>query len=176
VNYTRPNPQKQFDSMFSKSGGGVLMSNAKFIPSLKQPAQGVPMPLNWQRDHCANPQLSTCHQELANMPQLRLNRVIAYVESHLASDLSLSRLADVAGMSAFYFCRAFKQSTGITPHRYVLTRRMEQAKRLLETNGVSLLEIAEQVGFSDQSQFTRVFHRLVGTTPAQFRKGGSQAY
>jgi AraC-like DNA-binding protein len=51
---------------------------------------------------------------------------------------------------------------------------MEQAKILLEKNGASLLEIAERVGFNDQSQFTRVFHRIVGSTPAQFRKESSQ--
>lgn len=73
-------------------------------------------------------------------------------------------------MSPYYFCRSFKQSTGITPHRYVLQRRMELAKRLLEQSSGYLAEIARQVGFADQSQFTRVFHRIVGMTPSEYRK------
>ena len=73
-------------------------------------------------------------------------------------------------MSSFYFCRSFKQSTGITPHRYVLTRRMEHAKQLLQEKTVPLVQVAHEVGFADQSQFTRVFHKIVGTTPSQYRK------
>lgn len=103
------------------------------------------------------------------MPQVRLSRVIAFVEEHLADDLCVSTLAMVAGMSPFYFCRSFKQSTGTTPHRYVLSRRMEQAKVLIEKNGVSLLEVAQQLGFADQSQFTRVFRKILGLTPSQYR-------
>lgn len=106
----------------------------------------------------------------AGMPSLRLDRVMAFVDANIALDLGVSRLAAVAGMSPYYFCRSFKQSTGITPHRYVLQRRMEQAKRLLEQKPAHLLEIARRTGFSDQSQFTRVFHKIVGMTPSKYRK------
>ncbi len=106
----------------------------------------------------------------AGMPLLRLNRVMAFVDANIAVDLCVSTLAAVAGMSPYYFCRSFKQSTGITPHRYVLQRRMEQAKRLLGQKSGHLLEIAHDVGFADQSQFTRVFRKIVGTTPSRYRK------
>jgi len=104
------------------------------------------------------------------MPLLRLNRVMAFVDANLALDLCVPTLATVAGMSPYYFSRVFKQSTGITPHRYVLQRRMEQAKRLLEKKRLSVLHVAHQVGFTDHSQFTRVFHKIVGTTPSVYRK------
>lgn len=105
------------------------------------------------------------------MPSMRLNRVLEFVDANIAVDLCVSRLAAVAGMSPYYFCRSFKQSTGITPHRYVLQCRMEQAKRLLQEKPDHLMEVAHQVGFADQSQFTRVFHKIVGMTPSQYRKG-----
>lgn len=146
------------------------MSNTKAIPRIKERRHVSPGLVGpWGDTPISKPP-----NEQAGMPQLRLGRVIAFVESHLAGDLSVSALAMVAGMSPYYFCRSFKQSTGITPHRYVLSRRMEQAKVLLEKNGASLLEIAEQMGFADQSQFTRVFHKIVGLTPAQFRKNSNQ--
>lgn len=143
------------------------MSNTKAIPRIKEPRRHVP-PHVFRSWNAAAP-LSQPSGEQAGMPQLRLSRVIAFVESHLAGDLCVSRLAMVAGMSPFHFCRSFKQSTGTTPHRYVLSRRMEQAKILIEKNGASLLEVAQQLGFADQSQFTRVFHKIVGLTPSQFR-------
>ena len=105
------------------------------------------------------------------MPSMRLNRVLEFVDANIAVDLCVSRLAAVAGMSPYYFCRSFKQSTGITPHRYVLQCRMEQAKRLLQEKPDHLMEVAHQVGFADQSQFTRVFHKIVGMTPSQYRRG-----
>jgi AraC family transcriptional regulator len=148
------------------------MSNAKFVSSIKEQRNaGRPDRLGTWRPA---PATSSKPKQSSEIPQVRLNRVIEFVESHLASDLCVSALAAVAGMSSYHFCRSFKQTTGITPHRYVLSRRMEQAKILLEKNGASLLEIAEQVGFNDQSQFTRVFHKMVGATPAQFRKESNQ--
>jgi len=102
----------------------------------------------------------------------RLSRVMAFIDDNITLDLCVATLAQVAGMSSFYFCRSFKQSTGITPHQFVLGRRMELAKQLLQQERIPLMEVAQKVGFSDQSQFTRVFRKIVGTTPSQFRKHG----
>ena len=104
------------------------------------------------------------------MPGPRLSRVMAFIEENISVDLYISTLASVAGMSSFYFCRSFKQSTGITPHQFVLARRMELAKHLLRHERIPLMEVAHKVGFTDQSQFTRVFRKIVGTTPSQFRR------
>ena len=105
-----------------------------------------------------------------SMPGPRLSRVMAFIEENISVDLYISTLASVAGMSSFYFCRSFKQSTGITPHQFVLARRMELAKHLLRHERIPLMEVAHKVGFTDQSQFTRVFRKIVGTTPSQFRR------
>ena len=136
------------------------MSNARVTPNLK-------ILQNLSDDGRA---MLLVQKDPRGMPQMRLDRVMAFVDANVAEDLCVSTLASVAGMSPYYFCRSFKQSTGISPHRYVLNRRMEQARYLLEQKAMPLLEIAHQVGFTDQSQFTRVFRKVVGITPSQYRK------
>jgi AraC family transcriptional regulator len=75
-----------------------------------------------------------------------------------------------AHLSVYHFARQFKATTGLPPHQYVIARRVEQAKHLLQTRtDPSLAEVAACAGFSDQSQFTHHFKRLVGITPGQFR-------
>ena len=86
-----------------------------------------------------------------------------------ARDLRLSELAQVAGMSPHYFCQLFKQSTGHTAYQYVLRQRIESAKRYLRDPKITLAVASAATGFADQSHFTKVFRRMVGVTPAQFR-------
>jgi len=79
-------------------------------------------------------------------------------------------MAAAAHLSACHFARRFKAATGLAPHQYVLTRRVERAKQLLQTGSdFSLAEVAAHAGFSDQSQFSHHFKRIVGVTPGQFR-------
>lgn len=99
-----------------------------------------------------------------------LRRVIEHIERHLATPLPLCELAKVAGLSGCHFARAFKQSTGDTPHRFVTVRRIERAKALLRNCDRTMADIALEVGFSDQSHFTRRFLAAVGNTPSAFRK------
>jgi AraC family transcriptional regulator len=76
----------------------------------------------------------------------------------------------VARLSVFHFARQFKAATGLPPHRYVIARRVERARQLLQNaDAFSLAEVAAHAGFSDQSQFSHHFKRLVGVTPGQFR-------
>jgi AraC family transcriptional regulator len=82
----------------------------------------------------------------------------------------MEQMAVVARLSAFHFARQFKRATGLPPHQYVIMRRVERAKELLHAGtDLSLAEVAACAGFSDQSQFTHHFKRLVGITPGQFR-------
>jgi AraC family transcriptional regulator len=79
-------------------------------------------------------------------------------------------MAAVARLSPYHFARQFKAATGLPPHQYVIARRVERAKQLLQAGtGHSIAEVAARAGFSDQSQFSRHFKRLVGVTPGQFR-------
>ena len=105
------------------------------------------------------------------MPPARLRRVLEYMDSNLGKDVSLSVLAAVAGMGPHYFSELFKQSTGISPHQYVLRRKIERAKRLLRDPAISVVQISALTGFVDQSNFTKVFRRVVGLTPTAFRAG-----
>jgi len=99
----------------------------------------------------------------------KLHRTIAYIKAHLKQALSLVELAAVAQTSPAHFARLFKHATGLTPHRYVTTCRMEQAKQLLAATDVSLSEIGLQVGCADQSHFTAIFREYVSTTPQAYR-------
>jgi AraC family transcriptional regulator len=104
------------------------------------------------------------------LPQGRLRRVVEYIEEHLESGLSLEQIARVARLSPYHFCRQFKAATGLPPHQYVIARRVERAKQLLREgeDNLSMALVAAEAGFSDQSQFSRHFKRLVGVTPGQF--------
>jgi AraC family transcriptional regulator len=105
------------------------------------------------------------------LPRGRLRAVVEYIEEHLDASPSLERMAAVVGLNPYHFARQFKAATGLPPHQYVIARRVERAKELLQAGAdLSLAEVALHAGFSDQSQFCRHFKRLVGVTPGQFRK------
>jgi AraC family transcriptional regulator len=105
------------------------------------------------------------------LPQGRLRAVVEYIEEHLDASPSLGQMAAVARLSAYHFARQFKAATGLPPHQYVIARRVERARQLLRAGtDLSLAEVAACAGFSDQSQFSHHFKRLVGVTPGQFRK------
>jgi AraC family transcriptional regulator len=99
----------------------------------------------------------------------RLRRVLDYIDSRLALDLSLFELSAVAGVSPFYLTRLFKAQMGKTVHQYVLSQRMERAKRLLRRTSLDIGGIANAVGFPSQSHFSRAFARHTGATPLEFR-------
>jgi len=98
-----------------------------------------------------------------------MRRLHEYVEAHLGEHIDLGVLAGIAGLSVFHFAREFKQSTGVTPHHYLVRKRVERARHMLAGTDFSLSEIALAAGFSDQSHLTRHFRRMLGTTPGEFR-------
>jgi AraC family transcriptional regulator len=105
------------------------------------------------------------------LPRGKLRAAVEYIEDHLDVSPSLERMAAAAHLSPYHFARQFKAATGLPPHQFVIARRVEQAKHLLEEDGdLSLAAIGVRVGFSDQSQFSHHFKRLVGVTPGQFRR------
>jgi AraC family transcriptional regulator len=100
----------------------------------------------------------------------RLRRVLDYIEEHLAEDITVADLANVACLSIFHFTRAFAATMGVPPHRYVSQRRLESAKVMIATGRASLREIALDCRFSSESSFTRAFRRAIGMTPAAYRR------
>ncbi|WP_407194421.1 helix-turn-helix domain-containing protein [Bradyrhizobium sp. STM 3566] len=104
------------------------------------------------------------------LDNVRLRRVLAYIEDHLTEEITVSDLASIACLSVFHFTRAFAASTGAPPHCYVKGRRLERAKKLLTAGKLSLSEIAFDCQFSSQSSFTRAFRRATGVTPATYKR------
>lgn len=101
----------------------------------------------------------------------QLHRVIDMIEARLGDDLGLADLAALTGLSTHHFGQAFKASTGLPPHRYLIERRIHRARELLIGGDRSIAEIAMQVGFSSQSHLTLNFRKVTGATPAQYRRG-----
>lgn len=104
------------------------------------------------------------------LPTYRLQQVLDYIHSYLDRPLQLAELAEISGMSQYYFCRVFKQLIGVAPYQYVLQQRMEKAKELLQQRKYTIAEIALLVGCTDQSRFTKHFKKYVGVTPRMFLK------
>jgi AraC family transcriptional regulator len=101
----------------------------------------------------------------SRLPPHKLKQAIAYIEEHLAQEISLDRIADELGISRYYFCRLFKQSTRLSPYQYVIQQRVERAKQLLHEGNLSLSDIAIACGFTHQSHLNRHFKRVTGVTP-----------
>ena len=99
----------------------------------------------------------------------RRKRVVDYVADHLHEPLPIGVLADVAGMSPYHFSRIFTQTFGVSPARYVMTRRVERAKRLI-LDGSEMADAALASGFASQSHMSMVFKRIAGLTPSEFRR------
>lgn len=110
------------------------------------------------------------HTETNGLSPYKLRQITEHITTHLEQALSLTDLAAVVHMSSTYFARQFKQATGKAPHQYVLRCRIELAQRLLVETDLSLIEIGQQVGFTDQSHFTAVFRRHIGFTPRAYRE------
>jgi len=104
------------------------------------------------------------------LPAWQQKKLTQYVEERLALEISLASLADLVQLSPFHFSRAFKQSFGVPPHRYLSLRRIERAKALLANRKLSVTEIGLDVGFSETSSFTAAFRRITGETPTDYRR------
>jgi AraC family transcriptional regulator len=96
--------------------------------------------------------------------------LLSYIEENLHRPLRLRELSDVVELNLMNLLKRFKVAVGDPPHRYILKRRLERAKRLLRHSTLPISEIALRCGFSEQSSFTRAFRRVVRVTPAAFRR------
>jgi AraC-like DNA-binding protein len=115
-------------------------------------SQIMPKPIGkglaaWQRDHA-----------------------LQFLLSDLSADFPVAELASRCGLSRSYFTRAFRISTGLPPHRWLMRFRIERAQEKLERTSESIAEIALSCGFADQSHLTRVFHAIIGSSPAAWRR------
>ena len=107
----------------------------------------------------------------AHLSTRAVRRAIEYMQANLAESVRLEDIASAAGLSVFHFSRTFRHETGVAPHRYLVEARIVRVKTLLLESEESLASIAGEAGFSDPSHLSKVFRRLAGTTPKQFRDG-----
>jgi AraC family transcriptional regulator len=99
-----------------------------------------------------------------------MREITRYIEEHLDEQASLVTLAQIARLSQYHFCRAFKQSFGVPPHLYHVQRRIERAKHLLADRENSVTSVGLAVGYAQTSSFTVAFRKLTGEKPSKFRR------
>jgi len=100
----------------------------------------------------------------------RLRQVLEYIEVNLAENISLDNLASVVGLSVSHFNALFREAVGLSPHQYLIRRRVERAKNLLSEGKLSISQIATETGFAHQSHLARHMHRVLGISPKALQK------
>lgn len=118
---------------------------------------------------------TTCKKAISHyedgLSKYQLHRTLDYIESHLEQNIKLADIANLLGMSQYYFCRLFRQSMGLSPYKYVTQQRVERAKRFLQQpQKIPIAAIALECGFSNQSALSKHFRNIIGTTPNAYRK------
>jgi AraC family transcriptional regulator len=104
------------------------------------------------------------------LTQHQVRLVTDFILAHLAQDLSLEALAQQAGFSSYYFARLFRQTTGESPHQFVLRQRIEKAQHLLKETDMPLTQVALETGFANQSHLAQALKRHLGLTPRAIRQ------
>jgi AraC-like DNA-binding protein len=130
---------------------------------------GIPLILIAPVDATGNSKEIVSNRARGGLAPSVKRRVCEHIEQMIATRFPLSELAAIARLSECHFARAFKQSLGVPPHRYLMQRRIARAALIITTTGKALSDVALEVGFSDQSHFTRQFVRVTGETPRAFR-------
>jgi AraC family transcriptional regulator len=106
----------------------------------------------------------------SSLPGFKLKQVTDWIETHLADEFDLEQLASRAGLSKFHFHRLFTRATGVSPAKYQLNARMNEARRRLRETKQSIIEVALDLGYGSPSHFAQVFRREAGMTPSEYRR------
>jgi AraC family transcriptional regulator len=133
-------------------------------------AETLALLLLWELEHVADTQDSQLKPVRGGLTVLQSRRIKEFVDAHISKQIGISELANLVGLSQFYFIRAFKQSVGLSPYQYVLSKRISVARELLPKRDLSIAAVALMVGFSDASQLNRAFLKFTGITPTVFRR------
>ena len=110
------------------------------------------------------------NREPAAMSSRSIRQIEEFIDARLEHGIDIAELATRIGFSESYFFRVFRKSFGISPHRYLMRRRLALAQRLLTKTDLGLAEIALKAGFADQSHFSRSFQQFMGLSPGAFRR------
>ncbi|WP_213804308.1 AraC family transcriptional regulator [Granulicella sp. dw_53] len=106
----------------------------------------------------------------SSLPKHSLRRVLEFIDQDVSAELSLEALANESGYSRGHFLRMFHRATGMTPHQYVIKKRVDYAMALLKQRESRLADIATACGFSSQAHLTRTFYEHTGVTPGEYRR------
>jgi AraC family transcriptional regulator len=122
------------------------------------------------RAQARQPQSQPTPRTRGQLPPWQAKRIVAHIEANLASALMVEDLAKLANMSTSHFFRAFKMTLGVSPCEYIMHRRLDQARAMIRNTAEPLSHIAIACGLCDQSHLCRVFRRLLGQTPGEWRR------
>lgn len=137
-------------------GGNLLIDNLK-----------TTLAIHLLRKYCSTkPKLSSYEDGLS---RLKLREITEYIDANLDRNLKIAELARLAQISPYHFIRLFRKSLGQTPYQYILQRRIEKGKDLLQHSQLSTEEIAASLGFCDRSHFAKYIKRFTGLTPKQLQ-------
>ncbi len=119
--------------------------------------------------HCSS-QPSARSSSAQGLSNPQLQEILDYIHEHLTNDLSLAELATIVGTGSHHFGNLFKRSTGLSPYQYIIQQRLDKAKELLKDWDLSIVDIAIQSGFANQSHLTTAFRKYLAITPKKYRE------
>lgn len=108
--------------------------------------------------------------DLSALSGTQLRRSIEFMKDNLERDVTLEDLAAAAAMSKYHYAKSFKHALGVAPHQYLVRLRIEKARRMLASDGLSIEEIANRVGYSDRAHFAEQFRKCTGVSPSRYRR------
>jgi AraC-like DNA-binding protein len=111
-----------------------------------------------------------CRRTKGGLAPWQVRRLGSYIDENLHAELSIGELASIARLSRSHFSRAFRDSFGNPPHQYIIRRRLHRAKGLLLSTGEPIVKIAAECGLADQAHLTKLFRKIVGESPAHWRR------
>jgi AraC family transcriptional regulator len=160
----------QTDVMTSRlllSAADVIEGNAALDALFRQQLTDL-LATRLLASHTGSP--TTFQPTLGGLSPSTLRRAIERLRSDADADVSLGALASDAGLSRFHFCRAFKESTGLSPHAWLRQHRLEQAMNMLRDTDASVVSVAAALGYASQTAFAAAFRKLTGETPSDWRR------
>jgi YesN/AraC family two-component response regulator len=119
----------------------------------------------------ASENIRNCDEEPYQQPNILIGEITSYIENHYTDDIALQDIAGHLGYSDVYFCKLFKQNFGKNFITYLNEYRMNKAKELLANPLINIKDVGQKAGYRDANYFTRVFKRMVGSTPSEYRSG-----
>jgi AraC family transcriptional regulator len=168
------NPKAGIDPLVRRIGQDILeeMQVAENLSRLRVDVLGQDLSIQLIRrwSNLAGTPVFTREPARGGLAPWQVKRVSDYLQANLASDTSLADLASLVDLSTEHFCRAFKVSTGLPPHAWLVARRVERARELLEGTNLPVEEIAAEVGYAEPSHLARIFRRAHGVSPTQYRR------